>query len=252
MRRELTLAIETSNPSAVEPDRGRPAQDPGPPAGADVPGVAIGERLAHGEARVLGVESITLDRRHDDDLLPAIDRLMKRLALGPRDLTRIAVSVGPGGFTGLRVGIASAKMIAEAVGARCVAVPSSHVVARRVVSEEQRPPGVFAVALASKGSDAFVTLFDAAGVEVGPGRVMERGDVAGLADLSLFIADRFLPGPIADVLAARGIRIVAPRFDAACCFEASLGLAEIDPVDLLPIYPREAEAVRKWRELHPR
>lgn len=252
MRRELTLAIETSNPSAVEAGPVNPAYTGAAVESSNVPGVAIGERLAQGVTRVLGFESIRTDRPHDDDLVPAIDRLMKRLMIAPRELTRLAVSVGPGGFTGLRVGISSAQLIAEAIGARCVAVPSAHVVARRTITAPGAPEGSFAVALASKGLDAHVTVFDANAVPLGPGRVMDAAEVARLPRISSLVADRFLPDAIARALAARGVLIVAPRFDPACCFEASLGLREVDPTELLPIYPREPEAVRKWRELHRR
>ncbi len=239
MRREFTLAIEVSNPSAAEPGSGEDRSD-----------VAVGEVQPDGSPRVMGVEPIGPDRRHDDDLVPAIDRLLRRFSLRPTDLARIAVSIGPGGFTGLRVGIASAKMIAETVGARCVAVPSAHVVARRVVSGIGWVPGTFAVALASKGDDTWVTVFSASGRERAAGRVMGTDEIRGL-NVSAFVADRFLPVPIADVLRARGIGVTGAVFDAACCFEASIGLPDLDPADLFPLYPREPEAVRKWRELHP-
>jgi len=254
VRPVLTLAIEASNPSAIattlEPGGTSPR----------VPGVAIGETLG-GSSRVLGVESIALDRRHDDDLLPAVDRLMRRLSIGPRDLSRIAVSVGPGGFTGLRVSIASAKAIAEAVGARCVAVPSAHVVARafhhdRESADRPRPERGFAVALASKGEDTFVTDFDASGTESTAGRIVSAADLARFLaagpGFGTLLADRFLPAAIAELLTERKIPILAPRFDPAFCFEASVQLPDLDPLDLLPLYPREPEAVRKWRELHRR
>jgi len=246
VRRVLTLAIEASNPSAVEPGQS-----------VGTPGVAIGETV-DGVPRVLGVELIALDRRHDDDLIPAIDRLMRRLSVRPREFGRIAVSVGPGGFTGLRVSIASAKMIAEAVGARCVAVPSAHVVARHAVSGvgTLKLAGPFVVALASKAEDTFVTLFDAGGEKISRGGVMDVAQVSALVggsgSVRLFVADRFLPASIRAMLAAQNVPVLGPLFEPACCFEASLGLPEIDPIDLLPLYPREPEAVRKWRELHGR
>jgi hypothetical protein len=43
--------------------------------------------------------------------------------------------------------------------------------------------------------------------------------------------------------------VCAPRLDAANVLEASARLAGVDPLELLPLYPREPEAVTKWREL---
>ncbi|MFM9996698.1 MAG: tRNA threonylcarbamoyladenosine biosynthesis protein TsaB [Phycisphaerales bacterium] len=236
--RALTLAIETSNPGGV--------------GGG---GVAIGEGGPGAAARVLGVEAVAPTSRasgRDDGLMPAIDRLARRLGIGPRDLTRIACSVGPGGYTGVRIAVAAAKLIAEAVGARCVGVPSARVAARRVdralidVGAAGGPARPFAVAVASKGDATFLTVFDAPSRPRDAGRLVTADDFAS-ADFGLLLADRFLPDAIRAAAARRGIEIVEPVFDAAACFEESLILPEIDPEALLPVYPREPDAVTQWR-----
>lgn len=229
------LAIETSNPSATPPQGGL--------SGA---GVAIGLLRAAPGADLLGVELLHQDRPHDDDLVPAIDRLARRVGITPDRITRVAVSVGPGGFTALRIAVAAAKMIALATGARCIAVPSAHVAARRV----DHPGRPFAVALASKHDSAFVTLFDSPIRPRAEGSLLTEADVRSLG-VDLLVADRFLPEPIRRACAALGIAVVPPRFDPGACLEAALDLPDIDPVDLLPIYPRVPEAVVKWRLLHP-
>ena len=114
---DLTLAIETSNP----------ANGPGE--------VAIGARAAEGTS-VLAIEQVTPRGRHDDALMPAIDAALKRAGATPRDLKRVAVSVGPGGFTGLRIAVATAKVIAEATGAHVAPVRSAHVAAVSSVDGE--------------------------------------------------------------------------------------------------------------------
>ena len=75
------------------------------------------------------VEWMSADVRHDDDLLPAIVRLYKRCALVPGMTDAVGVSIGPGGFTGLRIAVSTGKMMAEATGAKIVAVPTALVVA---------------------------------------------------------------------------------------------------------------------------
>src|SRR6185503_7170285 len=110
-------------------------------------GVALCD--ARGEVQV---ETLSSAKRHDDDLLPAIDRLMRRASASPRDLAAVGVSIGPGGFTGLRIAISTAKMFAEALGAQLVAVPSA-----LVAAEGHSGKSPFLVGLASKGESCWMT-----------------------------------------------------------------------------------------------
>lgn len=63
-------------------------------------------------------------------ILPIIDQLCRAQRWQPRDIEEIYVSIGPGSFTGLRIGVTIAKTIALACGARIVAVPTVEVLAR--------------------------------------------------------------------------------------------------------------------------
>jgi tRNA threonylcarbamoyladenosine biosynthesis protein TsaB len=63
--------------------------------------------------------------RHGETLLPAIAALLERLELAPTSLTAIVVGTGPGAFTGLRVGIATAKGMAHALGVPIVGVSTA-------------------------------------------------------------------------------------------------------------------------------
>jgi tRNA threonylcarbamoyladenosine biosynthesis protein TsaB len=53
---------------------------------------------------------------HARELMPAVDRVMRDAGVGFGDLDALAVGIGPGGFTGLRIGIASAHGIAQSAG----------------------------------------------------------------------------------------------------------------------------------------
>ena len=59
---------------------------------------------------------------HTVELLPAVDRLLERARVGRGDLTAVFVTTGPGMYTGLRVGIATAKGLARALGLPLVGV----------------------------------------------------------------------------------------------------------------------------------
>lgn len=73
---------------------------------------------------VLRERSLDPTRRHARDLAPAVGDLLTEAGLTPHDVRRIGVSIGPGSFTGLRVGIMSAKSFAYATGCELVAVPT--------------------------------------------------------------------------------------------------------------------------------
>lgn len=66
---------------------------------------------------------------HSVELAPAIQQALQDAALTPRDLTVIAVAIGPGSYTGLRIGLALAKGLAFAGGLPLVAVPTLDVLA---------------------------------------------------------------------------------------------------------------------------
>ncbi len=68
--------------------------------------------------------------RHTVELMPRIVWMLEQVGARPRDLTALAASIGPGSFTGLRVGLAIAKGLALANGVPIVGIPTLDVVAR--------------------------------------------------------------------------------------------------------------------------
>src|SRR5437773_12528724 len=77
--------------------------------------------LARG-ATLLRTQRLDEARRHARDLAPAVAQLLQAERWQPRDLDAVLVSRGPGSYTGLRVGIMSAKALAYAVGCLLLAV----------------------------------------------------------------------------------------------------------------------------------
>ncbi len=69
-------------------------------------------------------------KKHNADILPMIDSLLAKQGLTIREVTSIVVVVGPGSFTGIRIGVTTALAIRRATGANIVAVTSLEVVAK--------------------------------------------------------------------------------------------------------------------------
>jgi len=84
---------------------------------------------------VVRAADLDATRRHARDLAAAVSALLAAEALTPSDLTGVMVSTGPGGYTGLRVGVMSAKALAYATGCRLVAVPTFAAIAARSPAE---------------------------------------------------------------------------------------------------------------------
>ena len=64
------------------------------------------------DEQILGQIQTNIKRNHSVTLMPAIDQLFADLQISPKDIDRIAVSDGPGSYTGLRIGVTTAKTIA--------------------------------------------------------------------------------------------------------------------------------------------
>jgi tRNA threonylcarbamoyl adenosine modification protein YeaZ len=77
------------------------------------------------DGRVLASDAFEGRYRHSQELLPAIARLMAGAGLRLADLGGIVVGTGPGAFTGLRVGLATAKTLAHELGRPVVGIPTS-------------------------------------------------------------------------------------------------------------------------------
>jgi tRNA threonylcarbamoyladenosine biosynthesis protein TsaB len=163
-----------------------PGVDPGAPLvlALDTAGSACSVALGRGEI-LLGHERREMRHSHAEALLPMVDRVVEAAALSPAAIDVVAVSVGPGGFTGIRAGLAAAHGLALASDAHLVGVTSFAAVAALV------PSGAtgLLVALDSRRADFYVQLFDAAGTAyTEPAAVLSEELAAWLGDAALRVA----------------------------------------------------------------
>jgi tRNA threonylcarbamoyl adenosine modification protein YeaZ len=95
-------------------------------------GVAV---AVHDGDRVLASARAGTARSHNEVLVPTVAQVLRAAGRERRDVTDVAVGVGPGPFTGLRVGIATARTLALAWGARVHGVCSLDALAAQAVSQ---------------------------------------------------------------------------------------------------------------------
>ena len=86
-------------------------------------GLTASAAIAEDEA-LLAEYTVNFKKTHSQTLLPMIDEIVKMIGLDLKELDAVAVSEGPGSFTGLRIGSATGKGIALALDRKIVSVPT--------------------------------------------------------------------------------------------------------------------------------
>jgi tRNA threonylcarbamoyladenosine biosynthesis protein TsaB len=108
---------------------------------------------------VVAAESQRMRHNHGEALFPMIERVMAEAGLAPSRLDAVAIAIGPGGFTGIRVGLAAARGMALALDAQLVGVSSFAAVAAQVAGRRATAGAALLVALDSRRADLYVQLF---------------------------------------------------------------------------------------------
>jgi tRNA threonylcarbamoyladenosine biosynthesis protein TsaB len=95
--------------------------------------------------RLIAQQSLDMKRGHAEALMPLIARVMKESGVAFASLDRIAVTTGPGSFTGLRVGLSAARGIALAADKPVVGLTTLSAYAAPVVSQNLEQPVISAI-----------------------------------------------------------------------------------------------------------
>ena len=145
----------------------------------------------HDGSSVLAEHTVVDPLRHGELLAPVISTVLTVAGVEPRDLSRIAVGVGPGPFTGLRVGLMTARTMAAVLDIPLAGVCTLDVVAAAVATTAPE----FRVATDARRKEVYWAAYDTAGHRTA-GPVVARP------------ADAAFPGPVA----GRGARLYPGEF----------------------------------------
>jgi tRNA threonylcarbamoyladenosine biosynthesis protein TsaB len=110
---------------------------------------------------ILASESLPMVRGHAEALIPLIARVMKQSEMTFQNLGRIAVTTGPGSFTGVRVGLAAARGFGVATGVPVVGVSTLSVYAAPYLAGNGKSPVV--VAIDARHAHVFLQVFGPGG-----------------------------------------------------------------------------------------
>jgi len=210
----------------------------------DAAGGACSVALWAGES-VVARRFSAMARGQSEQLVPMIAEVMADWGSGFGALDAIAVTTGPGGFTGVRIGLATARGLALARGLPLIGVSSFEVAAAAASTAEKAGGRVLAL-LDSKRSELFAQLFDADLAELGPpteialealpgalppGRLVLTGDAAARSAAVFEAAGR----PDAILAAAAGAADAALLAERAALRDpATAGRLPVQPVYLRP------------------
>jgi len=214
-------------------------------------------RAAHvaiaADGAIVGSRILSEARRHARDLAPAVAEMLRSAGWQPAQVSHVVVGLGPGSYTGLRVGIMSAKAFSYATRAALIGVPTFETLAALALTEVEN---VMVIADAQQNR-VYHQCF---------GRPPEQDRPIELSPLRVLTFDELCTGSWpARAITGPGLRKVGGALPAAFRPMPSnlwephletllrLGLAQSalgrvdDPYQLAPIYLRPSAAEEQWK-----
>jgi tRNA threonylcarbamoyladenosine biosynthesis protein TsaB len=144
--------------------------------------------LAEGEHPVVALEH-RRENAHGDSILPLVEQALAAAGWSRGQLDRIAVGIGPGSFTGLRVGIAIAQGLSEGLEVPLVGVPSLQAMALAAPAELG---GQRCVLMDARKNELFAAVYDPTGRQLLPVQLV--GTIEDLSSLTRELSDPLFIG----------------------------------------------------------
>lgn len=222
----------------------------------DTSGPACGVALMKDGAIVYEAQLVS-GRTHSQRVMPMVDTALSMSDMQMSDIDLFGAVLGPGSFTGVRIGVSTVKALAHAAGKLCIGVDALHALAANVSGFD----GVICPILDARAQQVYGAMFHAGDV---PQRLMDDEamklvDFLELVDKTgenaLFLGDGVAPlrARIEECLGSRAQFVSAQhmnlRAGSACALAAKMAemdeQAVVDYIHLLPLYLRAPQAERE-------
>lgn len=206
----------------------------------------------------VGAREFSADMQHARELVPTLARLCEEHGWSPAQASECYLSIGPGSFTGLRVGVAFARHLALLSDLRICAVPSLAVIAANCLRLEA-PPERVAVLLDAKKRQIFAAVYSREG---GDYRCEREAHLTTPAELFTACASPLaVMGDGVDrhrgAIESAGAAVVDPALwrpraeEVLLLGHAMAQRGEFTPArELMPVYIRRPEAEEVWERRH--
>ncbi|MEN3315559.1 MAG: tRNA threonylcarbamoyladenosine biosynthesis protein TsaB [Acidimicrobiaceae bacterium] len=210
-------------------------------------GVRAGFQAAHG-------------RRHVETLVPAIDFVCRHAGVALKEISAVAVDVGPGLFSGLRVGVSAGKAVAQALRVPVIGVTSLDLLAFPVRHSSR----LIVAAVDARRGELFYAFYRQvpggvqrlSGYNVGsPAQLASELEATG--EECLFVGDGALryPSLVAEAVHCEsgGVSAAHPSATALVELAHPLAIREefVQPWELEPLYLRRSDAEINWERRTP-
>lgn len=216
------------------------------------------------DGKIIAHTQLNIGLTHSEQLLPTVDSLMNITGSTMGDIDALAITSGPGSFTGLRIGFSTAKGMAIGLKKPLVPVPTLDVLAENGRGIE----GLVVPIMNARRNQVYTAVYES------NGRIISRKSDYQAIDIDSLIQEIKKIGNHSSVyFTGDGVDIFKEVIEAKLKDEAifATGCRKYVCADMLaflaeqnikewtdlsgmrtePIYLRESEAVIKWREQHP-
>lgn len=207
---------------------------------------------------VIGQYSLNIEVTHSERLMSTVDRVLKDTGIAIADMGGFAVAIGPGSFTGLRIGLATVKGLALATGKPVAPVPTLQALAGKL------PFAAYPVCplLDARKNEVYAAIYRFEGndiIEMMPGTAIGVKELAGrISGKTVFTGEGALIYRAEIEKQFGGSALFAPVSAVlpSAATVAEIGLAMMkrgimpDVDSLTPIYIRRPEAEVAWEKKH--
>ena len=204
----------------------------------DTCGPLCSAALAEGE-NLIAIRNEDIGRGHAERLMPMLEEMLRESNIDWSQLNKIVCTIGPGSFTGLRVGLATARGLALALNCLCIGVSVFEAFAAVVQADNNNQP--FVVAMDAKRNQVWLQLYNGNSLPMAEPLALSNDDAR--RDIPASIINLYGSG--APLLAIENSRYIVKNSSASAPIEGVVKIAmarKSNSIKPKPLYLRNPDA----------